>query len=167
MTYRILEEIIVKCLLTLKIQCSKNPLNYIARLMGKKKNQGTRSPEMIMGFSSFHLTPSFFEGSSSPRSLDEGVSSCVRKQPTSLNNNLNGGFLMKSKLVTKINSLETEVNKNVENNIVQFQSQIKKMQMKGLYKSNEKFVKNMNKKFRWRNKVQSTINEMKLQGGLA
>ena len=74
---------------------------------------------------------------------------------------------MKSKLVTKINSLETEVNKNVENNIVQFQSQIKKMQMKGLYKSNEKFVKNMNKKFRWRNKVQSTINEMKLQGGLA
>ena len=53
---------------------------------------------------------------------------------------------MKSKLATTINSLETEVYKNVENNIVQFQSQIKKMQMKGLYKSNEKFIKNMNKK---------------------
>ena len=68
---------------------------------------------------------------------------------------------------TTIKSLETKVSKNVENNIVQFQSQINKMQTKGLYKNNEKFVKNMNKKFRWRNKVQSTITEMKLQGGLA
>ena len=68
---------------------------------------------------------------------------------------------------TTIKSLETKVNKNVENNIVQFQSQINKMQTKGLYKNNEKFVKNMNKKFRWRNKVQSTITEMKLQGGWA